>query len=631
MPLNARAQSHASTRRSSARPRVTMAPSVTPRRATTATATTNATSATFTPVGAGRATTFSASKHKWSARASTRHNRGLTPSTTRPRKAREPRPVGDKTYVKQSVEKLGDFLRTEGFSGACTTQALARPTGRDFEDTATFLLRLLDASWRRDSGRKFDDEFVDVFKKLRYPFPISRTALAAVGTAHTWPPLLAALLWLVDLIEHDRKRTTTTSEGHVASRLQAHGADRVFYEYASDAYALFLAGDDQAGDALNARLEEAFVQREQDACSERETARAKRDASLAKIASLKNAAASLAKAVEDRSNAEGLRDRAALQADESERSLLHADASLAEKSAAAAAARLDAHRAQANVTATREAAATAQRDAPLVERLLRDLSRLEEQLSQRRRQRRASSEFKEISKVETSMRTCAQACVADARTYSRAALRLQLVPESAKNADGRDLRLDVGPVDAEALVEASRVASTIIAPRLNELKDAVAQRGSDVKQALEAATLQASGAQSAVEARRARLRDAVDDIKRLEERLARDRARADAARAAAGRDEDAFAAKADAARAQAALDQDALDALARRLDGSDERTAAEAAARLERRRARRAELARALDGAEAVAKRRLRMNAELRASCVTPPPPPFRGEVVEAL
>ena len=85
--------------------------------------------------------------------------------------------------MKQSVERLAEFLREEGFAGACTTQALARPTGRDFEDAATFLLRLLDDGWRRDSQKKFDDEFVDVFKKLRYPFPISRTALAAVGTA----------------------------------------------------------------------------------------------------------------------------------------------------------------------------------------------------------------------------------------------------------------------------------------------------------------------------------------------------------------------------------------------------------------------------------------------------------------
>ena len=48
------------------------------------------------------------------------------------------------------------------------------------------------------------------------------------------------------------------------------------------------------------------------------------------------------------------------------------------------------------------------------------------------------------------------------------------------------------------------------------------------------------------------------------------------------------------------------------------------------RRARREELSRALDGAEAIARRRLAMNAELRAS-IHPPPPPYRGEVVEAL
>ena len=109
----------------------------------------------------------------------------------------------------------------------------------------------------------------------------------------------------------------------------------------------------------------------------------------------------------------------------------------------------------------------------------------------------------------------------------------------------------------------------------------------------------------------------------------RDRDRADAARLQAGRDEDALSEEADAARLKAARDADELDALARRLDGSEEQCKAEAAARFERRRARRAELERALDGAEAIARRRLAMNAELRASIH--PPPPFRGEVVEAL
>ena len=93
----------------------------------------------------------------------------------------------------------------------------------------------------------------------------------------------------------------------------------MFYEYASDAYALFLAGDDAAVEALNARLEEAFRQRCADAASERETSLSRRDAALAKIASLKDAAASLSKAIDARSKAEALCDKAARDADEDAR------------------------------------------------------------------------------------------------------------------------------------------------------------------------------------------------------------------------------------------------------------------------------------------------------------------------
>ena len=112
---------------------------------------------------------------------------------------------------------------------------------------------------------------------------------------------------------------------------------------------------------------------------------------------------------------------------------------------------------------------------------------------------------------------------------------------------------------------ASAVASSIIAPKLDELREAVAKRGEDVKLALASARLQSSSLTADAEARKSRLRGVVDDIKRLEERLARDRDRADAARLAAGRDEDALAAEADAARLKATRDQDELDALARRL------------------------------------------------------------------
>ena len=224
---------------------------------------------------------------------------------------------GQVSYVKQSVERLADFLREEGFAGACTTQALARPTGRDFEDAATFLLRLLDDSWRRDSQKKFDDEFVDVFKKLRYPFPISRTALAAVGTAQHVAPFLSSVA--VARRPHRARPAPRfeEEEGNVAVQLEHQGADRVFYEYASVRRVRVIPGGRRCSRrSLNAETRGGLppALRRRRLVNGRRVARSRRDAALAKIASLKDAAASLSKAIDARSTAEALRDKAARDA-----------------------------------------------------------------------------------------------------------------------------------------------------------------------------------------------------------------------------------------------------------------------------------------------------------------------------
>jgi kinetochore protein NDC80 len=50
-----------------------------------------------------------------------------------------------------------------------------------------------------------EEEVPALFKRLRYPFGISRSALFAVGSPHTWPGLLAALVWLTELLCYEEK------------------------------------------------------------------------------------------------------------------------------------------------------------------------------------------------------------------------------------------------------------------------------------------------------------------------------------------------------------------------------------------------------------------------------------------
>lgn len=49
---------------------------------------------------------------------------------------------------------------------------------------------------------KIEDDVPAFFKKIKYPFQISKTALVAVGSPHTWPTLLGALVWLAELLAY---------------------------------------------------------------------------------------------------------------------------------------------------------------------------------------------------------------------------------------------------------------------------------------------------------------------------------------------------------------------------------------------------------------------------------------------
>jgi len=48
---------------------------------------------------------------------------------------------------------------------------------------------------------RIEDQFPNIMKELGYPFSISKAAMSAIGTPHTWPNLLAALDWLREEIQ----------------------------------------------------------------------------------------------------------------------------------------------------------------------------------------------------------------------------------------------------------------------------------------------------------------------------------------------------------------------------------------------------------------------------------------------
>ena len=168
---------------------------------------------------------------------------------------------------------------------------------------------------------KIEDDVPALYKRLRYPFGISKSALFAVGSPHTWPGLLAALTWLVELLNYEEKAVRRsaafpsmparhshhslmhlsvcprlhsllcaacwTPEGpHRSSRrgaIQLHDCtcdtaarqevaraegfdgrlrpESEFFEYVARAYRCFLAGDDPGAEAVDEEQAAAFEAR----------------------------------------------------------------------------------------------------------------------------------------------------------------------------------------------------------------------------------------------------------------------------------------------------------------------------------------------------------------------------------
>lgn len=129
----------------------------------------------------------------------------------------DPRDIKDRSYLQTAIRKMVSYLTSRGYADASSLNVKQLvtngPSGRDFQNIMTFLFRRVDPTFNSTSATtsnnnqrsdevviKFEDEVSMAYRCLGYPFPISKTGLVAVGSPHTWPALIAAIDWLVDVL-----------------------------------------------------------------------------------------------------------------------------------------------------------------------------------------------------------------------------------------------------------------------------------------------------------------------------------------------------------------------------------------------------------------------------------------------
>ena len=168
----------------------------------------------------------------------------------------DPRNITDKRFVPTSIRALIDYLTAHNYDHAISPKILTSPSGKDFNNIVQFLFRQIDSNLTCPG--KFEDEVISIFKFMKYPYNISKNGLSAVGSPHSWPQLLASIMWVIELLEYDEEANNDeeigTGEDHDFD--DPSSSEKAFFAYLCSAYISFLAGDDDT----YAALEEEFIQ-----------------------------------------------------------------------------------------------------------------------------------------------------------------------------------------------------------------------------------------------------------------------------------------------------------------------------------------------------------------------------------
>ncbi|XP_072591146.1 kinetochore protein NDC80 homolog isoform X4 [Vulpes vulpes] len=173
-------------------------------------------------------------------------------------KIKDPRPLNDKAFIQQCIRQLCEFLTENGYAYSVSMKSLQAPSVKDFLKIFTFLYGFLCPSYELPDT-KFEEEVPRIFRDLGYPFALSKSSMYTVGAPHTWPHIVAALVWLIDCIKlHNAMKESSPlfDDGQPWGEETEDGImhNKLFLDYTIKCYESFMTGADSF-EEMNAELQ----------------------------------------------------------------------------------------------------------------------------------------------------------------------------------------------------------------------------------------------------------------------------------------------------------------------------------------------------------------------------------------
>jgi len=386
---------------------------------------------------------------------------------------KDTRPVNEKGYKEYAIKKIINYLIEHNFDMTVTPKLLAQPTQKLFVAIMQFFFQQLDEKFSWSEGG-YEEDVPRIFKMLKYPHNINKSALKSLSSSVTWPSVLAAVEFLVNLLTFDEMVHGDEDAG-LSFEQEEH--EKLFFQYLEKAYERFLDGENEF-EALEEQLAVHFAEQngqiEAD-ISMLQQASAEAQTQLSKLQSEGDRIAATQQLLDDleadaKKFAKVKNDWIKYKADLEAQTSSYKEA-LVEHERALELAELEKKEVQERLD---------QQELKLedVERMHREREDLDEKLLSLAEHRdRAQAQ---LDDTMAKFRRKGQELEEKAEQYTSLATQLKIVPVSAKHANGKDmdLRLDIDAATSKAMVNGLDVKG-VVKPALLKLKFTFQQRSKD--------------------------------------------------------------------------------------------------------------------------------------------------------
>lgn len=144
-----------------------------------------------------------------------------------------------------------------------TEKQLKSPTTKDFQNVFAFLMSQ-SIPFTFHPSKRLDENVMNALRFVGYPYTVSKSALSAVGSSHTWPALLGVLSWLMGRAIHGEASYTRSEE---VSASKQEEVQQIIQGHTKNGYQTFLKGEEQISDQ-DATITNLFEDRSAKMCEE---------------------------------------------------------------------------------------------------------------------------------------------------------------------------------------------------------------------------------------------------------------------------------------------------------------------------------------------------------------------------